>query len=47
MNIRFLDAVASLKPILFSHRLTERFQIANITSESIMENKQGLCEYYF
>ena len=43
----FLDALASLKPILFSHSLTNRFEIANITSESISENELGLCQYYF
>ena len=27
--------------------MTKRFQIANITSESINENEVGLCQYHF
>ena len=42
----FLDALASLKPILFSYSLTNRFQIANITSESISENELGLFSFF-
>ena len=28
-------------------RMTKRFQIANITSESINENEVGLCQYHY
>ena len=42
----FLDALASLKPILFTELVTHNFFGLQITSESISENVIGLGQYH-
>ena len=44
LDDRFLDALASLKPVV---SVTNQFQIAEITIESISENEIVLCQYHY